>query len=239
MYHRWARWIALATIPMLICVALNPVNSGLWRLLTLVAIIGITLSLLLLTWKWPVPRTIVLLLIGVSITPLGLPTRPVDAIALRNQYIKQIKQLSDTRYHWGGEAAHGIDCSGLPRLALQQAMIHQGLKTLNGGLIRRAVSHWWFDAAADALANGYHNYAVPLNLEGDIHTMGYSRLEPGDFAVTADGVHLLVYLGDEEWIQADPGLGKVVILNGRTDPNQWFHRLVTLHRWTVLDNIRL
>ena len=183
------------------------------------------------------PRTIALLLIGVCITSLGLPARPVDAIALRNQYIKQIKQLSNTRYHWGGEAAHGIDCSGLPRLALQQAMILQGLKTLNGGLMRRPIFHWWFDAAADALANGYQNHAVPLNLEGDIHTMDYSKLELGDFAVTSDGVHLLVYLSGEEWIQADPGLGKVVILNGRTDPNQWFHTLVTLHRWTVFDDI--
>ena len=35
---------------------------------------------------------------------------------------------------------------------------------------------------------------------------------PGDIAVTASGVHVLACLGASEWIEADPNLKKVLIV---------------------------
>jgi hypothetical protein len=64
--------------------------------------------------------------------------------------------------------------------------------------------------------------------------MDYSGLLPGDLAVTASGVHILAYLGGDMWIQAEPGIGAVAILNGRHDVNGWFQQPVTTHRWSVL-----
>ena len=65
--------------------------------------------------------------------------------------------------------------------------------------------------------------------------MDYANLSPGDLAVTDNGVHVMVYLGDGKWIQADPGIGAVATLDGRTADNGWFHVPVTTHRWRVLD----
>ncbi len=73
-----------------------------------------------------------------------------------------------------------------------------------------------------------------MDIDGKITDMNYSGLLPGDLAVTTCGTHLLVFLGEDQWIQADPGLGAVAILDGRKDLNSWFQIPVTLHRWRVL-----
>jgi hypothetical protein len=65
--------------------------------------------------------------------------------------------------------------------------------------------------------------------------MSYAKLLPGDLAVTADGKHVMVYLRGDQWIQAEPGIGKVAIMNARIDDNVWFHVPVTTHRWTILN----
>ncbi|MEM9772168.1 MAG: NlpC/P60 family protein [Cyanobacteria bacterium P01_D01_bin.73] len=243
-YRKWSRWLALAiAIPLILCAIFHPVNSGVLRLITIGAIVTTALTLLLWNWRDRLRRTLVVCCIGVGLVPLILPNRPVDAIALHRDYIQALANFEGTRYHWGGETFTGIDCSGLPRRALQQAMLSQGLKQLNGDLIRKALFHWWFDASAEALAVGYRNYAVPLDqtinqpteTSSTIRTMSYDELNPGDFAVTGDRLHLIVYLGNNQWIQADPGSGRVLTLNGYQDNNPWFQRPVTMHRWAILN----
>lgn len=64
--------------------------------------------------------------------------------------------------------------------------------------------------------------------------MSYDTLVPGDLAVTNNGVHILAYIGDGQWIQADPSIGKVATLSGRNDDNTWFRVPVTTHRWQML-----
>ncbi|NET10109.1 MAG: hypothetical protein F6K16_36510 [Symploca sp. SIO2B6] len=233
-YQRWSRWLVLVAIPLTVCAALHPVNSGVLRLITISAGMSILLALLLWNWRNRFWRTLVIGCVCIGLLPLTLPTRPVNVADLRSDYLDSLSNLENTRYHWGGETHTGIDCSGLPRRALQQAMLRQGFKQFNGGLIRRALFHWWFDAAADALAGGHRGYTVALNREGTIRTMDYEGLEPGDFAITGDREHLIVYLGGEQWIQADPGTGRVITLNGHQDDNLWFHSPVTLHRWAIL-----
>ena len=75
---------------------------------------------------------------------------------------------------------------------------------------------------------------VSLGLTGMIRTMDYGPLLPGDLAVTVNGVHVLAYAGEGKWIQADPGIGAVATLEGRTADNAWFDMPVTVHRWRVL-----
>jgi len=38
-----------------------------------------------------------------------------------------------------------------------------------------------------------------------------------------------------KWIQADPGIGHVATLDGRTADNLWFQSPVTIHRWSFLE----
>lgn len=66
--------------------------------------------------------------------------------------------------------------------------------------------------------------------------MDYAPIEPGDLAITATGIHALVYAGEGKWIQADPGLGIVTTLEGRTVENPWFRVPVTIHRWLIFDS---
>lgn len=66
--------------------------------------------------------------------------------------------------------------------------------------------------------------------------MSYETLQPGDIAVTTTGIHMLAYLGGDDWIQADPNLGQVAILNGRADENSWFRSPVKMYRWRILEN---
>lgn len=243
-YQKWSRWLALAAIPLLVCAVFHPVNSGVLRLITIGAIILTVLTLLLWSWGDRRRRTLLIGCVGISLIPLILPSRPVDAEALHQEYIQALTRFEGTRYHWGGETFTGIDCSGLPRRALQQAMLRQGLKRLNGGLIRNAIRHWWFDASAEALATEYRNYAKPLNRSNGadtetntntIRTMTYAGLNPGDFAVTGGRQHLIVYLGNDQWIQADPGAGRVLTQNGYQDDNPWFNTPITMHRWSIFN----
>lgn len=52
-------------------------------------------------------------------------------------------------------------------------------------------------------------------------------------AVTSSGVHVLIYLGDREWIQADPGYARVVRMTVPSE-DAWFAMPVVMVRWRVL-----
>lgn len=213
----------------------DPILSNLHRVALVGTTLGVWLGTLLLVWKHKARRWIVLAITILLVTPFALPGRVIQEQELRAEYVARMKQLVGTRYVWGGESSRGIDCSGLPRKALRDALLSCGLRHLDGGLLRMAVLQWCYDASAKALGHGYRNYTVPLEPHGYIRQMDYSGLMPGDLAVTTSGVHILAYLGDEQWIQADPGIGVVAILNGRNgNNNRWFSAPVTTHRWSVL-----
>jgi cell wall-associated NlpC family hydrolase len=131
---------------------------------------------------------------------------------------------------WGGEGRRGIDCSGLPRRAYRDALF------ANGRAFRLFAQQWWFDASARALGNRHRNDTVALETTGTLREMDYAALQPGDLAVTSNGVHLLVFLGRDSWIHADPGAGAVITMNGRSSTNGWLRSNVTTHRWRELQN---
>jgi hypothetical protein len=165
-----------------------------------------------------------------------LPGREMDAVALRKSYVKRMSGFEGTRYYWGGEGSRGIDCSGLPRRAYRDALLGEGLRNLNGRALRMAVAHWWFDASAKALMEGHRSYVVPLGISGTVRSVDMETLLPGDLAITADGVHVMVYSGPGKWIQADPGENKVVTLDPGTSENGWFDSRIAMFRWSQLSN---
>ena len=224
----------LAAVAGIVIVTFNPVNARLQRLGLICSLVGIWLGPLILLWRHQKVRWVLLTIPVLLAVPLLLPVRPTDPVEVRADYLRRMKSLVGTPYFWGGESSRGIDCSGLPRKALRDALLSHGFKHWNGGAIRMFLGQWWFDASAKALGAGYRQYTIPLAQSGTIHDMSYQNLSPGDLAVTKDGVHILAYLGDDHWIQADPGVGSVVVLNGHTADNSWFQVPVTLHRWSVL-----
>jgi cell wall-associated NlpC family hydrolase len=155
---------------------------------------------------------------------------------LRGRYVTALRRYEGTRYVWGGENRFGIDCSGLVRRGLIDANLHEGIATLNPGRIRAAARLWWYDCSARALRDGYRDWTRLLFTAPAINDIVPDRLSPGDIAVTANGVHVLVYLGENQWMQADPKPGKVVRQAVPVAEGGWFEVPVHVMRWQQIDD---
>ena len=224
----------LGAVAGIFVIPLNPVNSMILKLAFLVCVVGVWIGYTTLTWKRKPMRVAALILPLLATIPFILPGGKIDANELRQDYVRRMAEFEGTKYFWGGESSRGIDCSGLPRRALRDALLAYGARHFNGRAFRGYLEQWWFDASAKALGEGYREYTSPVGITGTIHEMDYRDLAPGDLAVTTSGVHVLAYAGDGRWIQADPGFGAVVTLDGRTSDNGWFFIPVTTHRWQLL-----
>ena len=224
----------LGAVAGIFVIPLNPVNSMILRLAFLACVVGAWIGYTTLSWKRKPLRVAALILPLLAAIPFILPGGKIDANELRQDYVRRMAEFEGTKYFWGGESSRGIDCSGLPRRALRDALLAYGARHFNGRAFRGYWEQWWFDASAKALGEGYRNYTTPVGITGTIHEMDYRNLAPGDLAVTTSGVHILAYAGDGRWIQADPGIGAVVTLDGRTGDNGWFLTPVTTHRWQLL-----
>lgn len=164
-----------------------------------------------------------------------LPGRDGDPQKLRAAYLRSLRSYEGTHYVWGGENKLGIDCSGLVRAGLIKANFIQGLRNLNPKPIRFAMSLWWHDCSAQALSKQFRNLTKHILSIKSINALNESQIEPGDIAVTANGIHVLAFLGNHEWIEADPNMGKVVIARVPAAKIPWFDEPVNIMRWTQLE----
>lgn len=232
MLSKLSRLLLIAGLVSLAMLLMQPVHNGISRH-------GIPLSLLLAwmgclgmarksRWVKFVSAAPVILLL-----PFLLPGREMDHETLKKTYLSELLGLAGTKYVWGGESRRGIDCSGLARRALRSALLHEGITRGNGRAFRDWAEQWWFDTSAKAMSEGYRGFTVARRMEGKMSGLNPDSLEPGDMAVTQGGVHVLVYLGNAIWIQADPGEGLVTIGSGKADLDPWFSNHVSIHRWSV------
>ena len=228
------RWIGLVVVALaaggVLFLLRHPVNSGMVRagLIGCLGVLGTAGLVALWRWrKWSVG------LAALLVIPVVLPGRAPDARRMRRDFVERVRAMEGTRYVWGGESLRGVDCSGLPRRSMRGALLAEGLRG-NGRGWRGWVDDWWYDASARALGEGYRGRTAATGIEGVLRRLDPALLEPGDLAVTDGGVHVLVYLGDGEWAQADPGEGRVVVSHPAEDPNPWFENRVTMHRWVLL-----
>ena len=67
-----------------------------------------------------------------------------------------------------------------------------------------------------------------------INELDHTKVLPGDLAVTSNGVHIMAYLGEQEWIEADPGVGRVIVARVPVAENYWFETRMRVMRWSVL-----
>lgn len=115
------------------------------------------------------------------------------------------------------------------------ACLDQGLCNPDPGLLKRGLSLWWNDTSAKALGEEYRGLTKRLFNAPDLKSLDHDRILPGDFAVTSDGVHVMAYLGNETWIEADPGKLKVIKIHAPATTNGWFRRPVNIMRWSCLN----
>jgi hypothetical protein len=229
-------WIVL----IILCVFLwyYPVTNVSVRVGTITTFLGVCGGLLWLAW----PKRVLRWLIGgfylaVAIF-LILPGRrlPEDRQPLRTAYIEAMKSYTGCRYAWGGEGRMGIDCSGLIRRGMEDALMKEGVETLNSTLVRMALDLYWNDTTAAEMKRGYNGRTFPVTQCESLNALDYEPLVPGDLAVTDDGVHVMAYLGNKSWVAADPGEGAVTLFSIPEKKNAYFDRPMTICRWRILSD---
>jgi hypothetical protein len=225
-------WQWVAILCLILC--LYPVEYRTSRIGEVAGTVVVWVGALVLWWRIKPVRFTLLLLAGALLLVVSLPRRAVDQESLAAGYCRGMRHYSGVRYVWGGEGFLGIDCSGLVRKGLIWGQTVQGLRTFNGGLIRDAVWLWWNDCAAKDLIEGRRVKTRVLFEAPSVAGADHTKLQPGDLAVTQDGVHVMAYLGDRVWIEADPDARWVIEVTVPTE-NPWFKLPVVFVRWECLD----
>jgi len=210
-----------------------PVKYQTTRALFVLLIGGVLAGWLVRCWPAPKLKWTSLVIIFVPLAFLILPGRNIDTERVRKTYTKSLQSFVGTRYVWGGENQLGIDCSGLVRRGLINALMKEGVFTLNPRAVRAGLFVWWNDASARAMRDQYLEMTDSLCAAMSLNRFDHSQLRPGDLAVTADGVHVMAYLGDERWVEADPAFAKVVVLR-KGENDQWLQTDIELLRWRWL-----
>jgi len=223
-------WVGILTLTLWV----YPVAYRTTRVMTVTGLVLCWAGALFL-WKHRKAVTLPLAAVAVMVGTLtALPGRPVESSSLGRDYSAGLRVFRGVRYVWGGEGWLGMDCSGLVRQGLVWGQLKHGICTLNGRPVRDALSLWWNDCSAQAMRDGPSGLTRELSRAATIEDADPSQLRTGDLAVTADGVHVLAYLGNRTWMEADPMAGKVVEIALPTT-NSWFHVPVVFVRWRYLE----
>ena len=228
---RWRLWLAVVSI--FVGVWLFPVSSGFTRASGVWLFLVVWFGLAALVWRMRIARFAMLSITAMGVIFLLLPGRTQrDEAALRSGYVAGLLRYEGDRYFWGGESPKGIDCSGLIRRGLIDSLFLRGVRTLDAGLVRHALWLWWHDCTARELGEG-HGMTTPLLETPSINALDHARISPGDIAVTANGLHVMAYLGGNRWIEADPDQQRVLIVSVPTE-NGWFRQSMKIVRWDIL-----
>jgi hypothetical protein len=235
MIRQFFRVVFTAGVTGLIGLAFRPYHDGALRYGLPLSLVALLSGGLFLFWRRKILRIALLAVPVLCAVPFFLPGKPISQRELSTRYVSALGRMEGVPYLWGGEGRRGVDCSGLPRRALRDALLEIAIETGNATALREWAEQWWYDTSARALGNNYRGFTRPLGVAGKLRDLDFSRLSVGDLAVTGDGRHVMVYFDTGTWIQADPGPWKVAIGNPKTDKNPWFDCYVTLHRWMLLE----
>lgn len=214
-------------VVLLIIMNLFPVSYSITRLTSLIIWPIVILLTPWLLWKKKIAITVNLSCIALATLAISFP-RTMKMEELQTTYLQELRSFEGCFYVWGGENFIGIDCSGLARKALINSLLKEGQ-------FKEALDLWYYDSSAKALRDNYRKLTVNVSSEKSINEINYSSLRAGDLAITSNGVHVLIYLGEQEWIEADPGELEVLIVKAPQENFEWFNSPVEIRRWSLLE----
>ena len=211
-----------------------PINLKIINIAIILLTSFIIIYVLFLTWKIIYLRYgIVAVTLIILIILFLVPGNSVNYETLRKEYVNSLINYDGTKYLAGGENYIGIDCSGLVRKGLIDAYIKISITNFSPQCLKKALYLRYFDASAAELLNGYHGYTQTILKGVSLNILDYSKIKAGDFMVTEDGSHTMAYVGNYNWIHANPISGKVVI--EKTPGTNWFIVNCVILRWKDLN----
>ncbi|TYQ15467.1 UNVERIFIED_CONTAM: Cell wall-associated hydrolases (invasion-associated proteins) [Acetivibrio alkalicellulosi] len=213
----------------------NPINRSITNLMIFANIISILLYSSFLFYKFKIYKGFLVLLFITVLWLLFIDGKTIDKEVIRNEYIESLKRYEGTVYLWGGESIFGIDCSGLVRRGVIDAYFKLGVRNLSPKYIRKALYLWVFDFSAEAMKEEYRGLTVPIISIENLNGFDHSMLKEGDIMVTQNGIHTMAYIGNNEWIQADPAHRKVIIEKVPSENNNWYKEPAVILRWAYLE----
>ena len=209
----------LTTAAVLGLVMIAPYRTGLVRLALLGLWMLMAISLLLLLWQRKGLRSLLLIVLALLGLFAVLPGRgATDTARLRQRFVHYLQTYDGVRYIYGGENHIGIDCSGLVRAAMFRALIDEAIRAPDPALLRAALTLWWRDTNALQLGKGGKGLTLSIGDGLPMPMRTAPNLRPGDLAVTTTGSHVLAYLDESRWIEADPDVARVHIVDLHTSP---------------------
>jgi hypothetical protein len=209
----------LSTAAALGLLVILPYRTSLLRLALIALWVLAGCLLLILLWRRKVWRTLLLLMVALLVLFVFLPGRSaIDTARLRQRFVRQLQTYDGVRYIYGGENHRGIDCSGLVRAAMVRALVDESVFSFDPALLRAAFTLWWRDTNALELGKGGKESTLPIGDGAPRPMRAAQNLRPGDLGVTTTGSHVLAYLADQRWIEADPDVARVHIVDPNTSP---------------------
>jgi len=224
-------WVLVLTI--FVANWLYPPSTLITRSVGIVLFLILWGGLLGLFWSHRNYRFLTIAITVSAVIFVILPGHNSSSISeLRFEYTCALKQYRGVKYYWGGESPKGIDCSGLVRRGLIDSFFVNGIKTLNPRLVRYSLWLWWNDCTAKDIGKciGFTSY---ITNTPNLNKLDPNTILPGDLAVTDSGSHILANLGDRMWIEADPLIGKVVVISTPSE-NVCFFEPMKIVRWKPL-----
>ena len=212
-------------------IIISPIRTKLISLFILFSPITYLLVLLFILRKKLILKIIGSIVIVFTIILFSLKNRCVSIEEIRNTYVIELIKYENTRYVWGGENINGIDCSGLVRKGMINALFKLGVRNLSSKYLYEAFKIYINDFSAKSIKEEYKNMFTKLLEIDNLNTFDHSQIMAGDILVTSNGVHTFAYVGNNKWIQADPGSNKVIVEAAPSKNNQWYEMKSVILRW--------
>lgn len=174
-------------------------------------------------------RVIVLVALVFMVIQWMVLSSPME---LRAVYQQMLLSYDQTPYVWGGESHRGIDCSGLVRRGLIDALRQVGIKHLRLDLLWQSYALSLIDFHARDIMTNTRHFTFIKRIE-NLNQASLTELQPGDLAVLASGTHVMVYLGHNDWIEANGTEDKVIRVRLPEKKLQHFSKPVFIYRWKI------